>query len=357
MLNELEIFAKRLRQARIKAQLSMEALCAKMGGIVSKQAISKYEGAKMMPTSTILIALAEALKVELDYFFRPFSFDLGNFDVSFRKKSSVGAKEIAALKVQIQDEIERYLEIEEILGKEKPVLQCIETGVIETASDMEYCARKVREEWGLGTDSIANVQDMLEANGIKVIYTSAPEGFDGVSGIVNGLHYIIVLNNDKQHAERRRLTSIHELGHLLFNDKLSEKLTQHEKENLCNAFANEMLLPSEKLRLCFNGKSKIAIEELIAIGEAYGISVDAIVHKLHDMGLISEKRYRNFYICKSQNPALKKKVEEPRYKETKTNRFEAMVHSALAQQLISTSKAASLLNCSINKVRQELNVI
>ena len=86
MPNELEIFAKRLRQARIKAQLSMESLCERMGGIVSKQAISKYEGAKMMPTSTTLIALAEALKVKLDYFFRPFSFDLGDFDVSFRKK-------------------------------------------------------------------------------------------------------------------------------------------------------------------------------------------------------------------------------------------------------------------------------
>ena len=98
MLNELEIFAKRLRQARIKAQLSMESLCERMGGIVSKQAISKYEGAKMMPTSTILIALAEALKVELDYFFRPFSFDLGNFDVSFRKKASVGAKDVSALR-------------------------------------------------------------------------------------------------------------------------------------------------------------------------------------------------------------------------------------------------------------------
>ncbi|MBQ8423033.1 MAG: ImmA/IrrE family metallo-endopeptidase [Coprobacter sp.] len=357
MPNELEIFAKRLRQARIKAQLSMEALCERMGSIVSKQAISKYEGAKMMPTSTILIALAEALNVELCYFFRPFTFDLGNFDVSFRKKSSVGVKEVSALKVQIQDDIERYLEIEEILGKEKPVLNNIETGVLKSTTDMEQCAKRVREQWGLGKDGIANVQDLLEANGIKVIYTNAHEGFDGVSGVVNGLHYIIVLNNEKNHTERRRLTSIHELGHLLFNDKFSAELTPHEKENLCNAFANEMLLPSETLQLYFGEKSKIAIEELITLGETFGISVDAIVHKLHNMGLVSEKRYRSFYIRKNQNPLLKKKVEATRYKETKTNRFEAMVYSALAQQLISTSKAASLLNCTINKVRQELDVI
>ena len=357
MQNELEIFGKRLHQARIKAQFSMEALCESMGGIVTKQAISKYEGSKMMPTSTILIALAQALKVEIDYFFRPFTFELNEFKVSFRKKASIGAKEISAIKVQIQDDVERYLEIEEILGKETQAPLTIETGPIRTPADMEECARKIRQKWNLGNDSIANVQDMLESNGIKVIYTNAPEGFDGVSGVVNGMHYIIVLNAQKEHTERRRLTSIHELGHLLFNDKFSDNLTPHEIENLCNAFANEMLLPAEKLNQYFGGKSKIAIEELISVAEAYGISVDAIVHKLHDMGLVSEKRYRSFYIRKSQSPSLKNKVEMPRYKETNTNRFEAMVYSALAQQMISTSKAASFLNCSVNKVRQELNVI
>ena len=357
MLSELETFAKRLRQARIKAKLSMDALSAKMDGVVSKQAISKYEAAKMMPTSTTLIAMADALAVELDYFLRPFSFDVDNLEVSFRKKSSVGAKDVSALKVQIQDDIERYLEVEEVLGREIPKMCDIDVPQIKTSADMEQCAKKAREVWGLGKDSIANVDDMLEANGIKVIYTAAPEGFDGVSGIVNGIHYIIVLNKNKNHTERRRLTSLHELGHLLFNNKFSNALTQHEKENLCNAFANEMLLPSEKLQLYFGGKTKIAFEELFAFGETYGISADAIVHKLHEMGIISDKRYKTFYIRKNQNPALKARVEESRYRENTPKRFESMVYSALAQKLITISKAASLLNCSVNEVRQKLNII
>ena len=49
MNNNLETFAKRLQQARLKAKLSMEKLSEKMNGIVTKQAISKYEKAKMMP--------------------------------------------------------------------------------------------------------------------------------------------------------------------------------------------------------------------------------------------------------------------------------------------------------------------
>lgn len=357
MLSDLETFAKRLRQARIKAKLSMDALCKNIGGVVTKQAISKYEAAMMMPSSTILIALADALAVDLDYFFRPFSFALDNFEVSFRKKSSVGSKDVSALKVQIQDDIERYLEVEEILGIAPTTVCNINVDNIKTPEDMEQCGQQVRRIWGLGDDCIANVPDMLEANGIKVIYTAAPDGFDGVSGIVNGIHYVIVLNQDREHIERRRLTSLHELGHLLFNNKFSDGLTQHEKEKLCNAFANEMLLPSKKLKLFFGGKDRIAFEELFAVGEAYGISADAIVHKLHEMGIVSDKRYKSFFIRKNQNPALKVKVEESRYKENSSRRFETMVYSALAQKLITASKAASLLNCSLNEVRQKLNTI
>ena len=96
MLNEMETFAKRLRQARVKEKISMEALSRLLNGSVSKQAISKYEAAKMMPSSTILIALADALRVDLDYFFRSFAFDVQEMKVSFRKKASVGTKDIEA---------------------------------------------------------------------------------------------------------------------------------------------------------------------------------------------------------------------------------------------------------------------
>lgn len=355
--NATETFGLRLRQARIKARLSMEGLCEKMKGAVTKQAISKYEGGKMMAGSETLQALAAALGVDIDYFFRPFTFDLRTFEVSFRKKSSVGAKEVAALKVQIQDEIERYLEIEEIVGAECHLPERIDTGIITTRQDIEQCARRIRQEWRLGTDCIANVPNMLEAHGIKVIYTDAAEGFDGVSGVVNGTHYIIVLNANKKHIERRRLTAVHELGHLLFNEALGYGLTGREKERLCNAFASELLLPEERIMQYFGGKPKIEFKEVIALGEAYGISADAIVHKMHDMDIVSEKRYRGYCIRKNKNARLKEWLERSRYTELSANRLETMVYSALAQQLISTTRAASLLGCTVDKVCNSLNVI
>ena len=357
MYELLNVFAQRLKQARILKKMSMDQLASKMGGLVSKQAISKYESAKMMPNSTVLVALATALDVEADYFFRPLTFNVDDFEVSFRKKSDTRVKDVNALKVRIQDEVERYLEIEEILGKEKVRIQPFNGEALLSSVQMRELAIQVRKEWNLGLDAIGNVQDVLEAHGIMVICTVAPEEFEGVSGVVNGDNLIVVLNSMQKHVECRRFTALHELGHLLFNHRFSPSLTVRERENLCNAFASEMLLPSETLRSIFTPGEKISTSELRQLQLVYGISIDAIMHKLKEIGIISESKYKTYCIRKNQNEAMKKFVEETCYQENLSTRFMAMVYAAAAKDLISTSKAASLLHTSVSTVRKHLNVI
>lgn len=356
-MTELEIFAQRLRQARILKKISMDQLVQRIGCLVTRQSISKYELAKMKPTSTILISLATALDVDAEYFFRPFAFDVNQFQVSFRKKSGIGSKEINALKIQIQDQVERYLEVEELLGKSVGGIHCSDCETLSTPKQMRDLACKLRLDWNLGDDAIGNVQDILEAKGIKVIFTEAPKGFDGVSGIVNDKDFIIVLNSTQSHVERRRFTGMHELGHLLYDNRFSEQLTPRERETLCNAFASEMLLPTSKLAEIFKPGEKISIYELRQLQMVYGISIDAIMHKLYELGIISDSRYKTYNIRKSQSRSLKVFVEASCYKENLTNKFETMVYAAAAKDLITTSKAASLLHSSISTVCKHLNSI
>ncbi len=335
----------------------MDQLVDKIGGIITKQAISKYEAAKMKPNSTVLVALAEALDVDPDYFFRPFTFDVNELKVSFRKKSNTSVKDIKSLKVQIQDEVERYLEIEDILGKDKHSTPQIDSDELSTPSQMRELAYNLREKWQLGLDAIGNVQDILEAHGIKIICTDAPLGFDGVSGVINEKDYIVVLNKRQAHVERRRFTTMHELGHLLFNKHFSSTLTLREKEKLCDAFASEMLLPSTILQSTFVPGEKISTSEVRQLQLVYGISFDAIMHKLNELGIINNSKYKIYCIRKNKNEALKKFVEDSCYNEAFSTKFETMVYAAAAKDLISTSKAASLLHSSINTVRNHLNVI
>lgn len=354
----LNDFAHRLKQARVRAKLSLEALSQKMDGTITKQAISKYEKGLMAPSSSSLIALAKALDTSLDFFFRPLSPDLQNLEVSFRKKSNIGVKEIESLKVTIQDDIERFLEIESIIGKDdnkpKPITEGI---VLSNHNDMVEQAKRLRREWNLGHMPISNIQDMLESNGVKVVFFDGPDGFDGVSGVVNRDNFIMVLNTKVDMVERKRFTAMHELAHLLFNKFFDRSLSKLDQEKMCHAFANEMLIPGEVLKDAFEGKKKISFEELVYFQELYGISIDAIVHKLNDMGIFSDSRYRSYSIRKNTDSEFKTEVEKSRFKEIQTPRFEAMVYGALASELISESKAASLLDKPVEIIHKTLTLV
>ena len=261
------------------------------------------------------------------------------------------------MKVRIQDAVERYLEVEEILGKDKETFLQTDGEPLSSSAQMRDQANRLRDKWQLGYDALGNVQDMLEEHGIKVICTEAPSGFDGVSGIVNGKDYIVVLNKSQKHVERRRFTTMHELGHLLFDKRFSPTLSLREKEKLCDAFANEMLLPSKVVQTVFSPGEKISTFEVRQLQVVYGISFDAIMHKLHDLGIINDSKYKTYCIRKNHDDAWKQFVEATYYQEGFSTKFEMMVYAAAAKDLISTSKAASLLHSSVSTVRKHLNVI
>lgn len=358
MANELEIFAKRLKSARLMAKLSMEGLCNIMNGAVSKQTISKYEAAKMLPSLSILNNLSQALNVDLEYFFRPYTFDMASIEVSFRKKRSVSAKEEAALKERVQDEIERYLEVEDILGVQIPFSQPVSKAPISSLQDMAIRAQDLRRDWHLGEAPIANVPSLLENRNIRVIALyDTPNGFEGLSGIINEKYPVIILNANKT-VERKRLTALHELGHILYNEYFAPNVSDHDKEKLCNAFACEMLIGSSIIASVFGSNRKeISLNELIPLQQDFGVSIDAIVMKANQIGLLSDSRYRGYFIRKNQSSSFKNFAESTRYVEKPTQRFESMVYCAMARELISESKAASLLGIPVSEVRNGLNLM
>jgi transcriptional regulator with XRE-family HTH domain len=255
-------FAKRLKQARQKAGLSMEALADKIGNEVSKQTISKYEAGKTMAGSAILIKLAQALEVAVDYFFKPFSFDVSEIEVSFRKKASIGVKEQTALKFKIQEDVERFIDIERILGIEPSISLINIPSRISSPRQIIMLAQEVRTTWGLGISPISCVKDVLMSHGIKVFDITGPNGFDGISGYANESTPLIVVNSNIANTERRRFTHMHELAHLLANTHFDEALSNHDKEHLCNDFASEMLLPTQVIEKEFGHKSRISFQEL-----------------------------------------------------------------------------------------------
>lgn len=341
------IFGKRLKSAREMNGLSMANLVEKMEDIVSKQAISKYEAGKMLPDSTVLIKLAEILGVKVDYFFRPFTVSLSG--IEFRKKAKMTEKSRKSVEQQVMDHVERYFEIEEIAGIERNASSLRREEIIRSREDVIKLVQEIRKDWGLGKDGITDVISLLENKGIKVIEFDAPCEFDGLSGTA-GEDIVIVLNSNIQPTERKRFTALHELGHLIMN--FDESVDEKAEEKLCHAFASEFLIPSEVFKDIIGDISKSTLN-MVAFAEIqhnFGISIDALIKKADDEGMITGNRYKNYHIRKNTNPSFKQYVEKSRIENEQPHRFISLVYDAYSRSLISVSKAAALLNIPVSDV-------
>src|SRR5690554_1467087 len=105
------VFSKKLLSARILNAFSQQKLADESD--VSKQMISKYEKGLSMPSSEVLIKLAKALQVKIDYFFTPQTVELGR--LNFRKKSRLSITRLNTIKEEVKNRVSNYLEIENIL--------------------------------------------------------------------------------------------------------------------------------------------------------------------------------------------------------------------------------------------------
>lgn len=344
------IFGKRLANARKIRCLSQRELCDRLGGLISNNAIAKYETGKMLPSSTVLIALSKALDMELDYFFRPFTFQIDADKFEFRKRSSLGKKQENALKETIITQIEKYLEVESITNDGKRFNISYKDTIVHTANDARSLGNRLRQELDLGSDGILSPIDILENRGVKIIEVDANGKFDG-SCICDNEIPVIVLNKNSD-SERKRLTLFHELAHLLLSFG-----NETDIEKLCSIFASEVLLPSAVLKQIVGEKRKnISLVELKDIQSLYGISVEAIMIKALQLSIINESQYRSFCISLNKSESLKENVRKSVYPVEHTTRFERIVYKALSDELISVSKAANLLNESVDVVRDHLNM-
>jgi len=346
-----EIFARRLEQARRMRGLSLRALSEATGGKVSHNALHRYERGEMMPGDDVLIPLADALDRPLDFFFRPFSVKLTG--VEFRKKTRMGSKTVDAIQEQAADFFERYLEVEQALGLPGEFLDPLVGFSVRAAEDAETAEKLVRSKWGLGEDPLPNVMEALEANGIKVYEIEAAEHLDGFSGWADG-HPVVALaawlNRD---LPRKRFTALHEAAHLLIHPHT--KLRGKELESCCHRFAGAMLIPREVFAKEWGGyRHRISLEELVDLKVRYGMSIAAIMHRALDLDMIDGSTYKRFVIAyKSRGWHLQ---EPGQYSGTeKSTRFEQLVLRATAEEFISLSKGAALLDVPLEQFREKIS--
>ena len=292
----ISIWLKNIRRMR---GLTLDEVSQRLNGMVTKQAISKYERGLMKPSSTVMDALCKLYQASPDFLLGRKPVVLSDF--SFRSKEPVPQKLKQRIISKVQIWMEHYLALENLFDSITVFRNPVHGLNIVDFDDMENAALQVRRKWGLGNDTIASVCRILELVGIKVLELDIDEDVDGLCGWVKKTPFIVLKKNNVT-VERKRFTALHELAHILF--PCLDEMDYKRKERMCHRFASAILLPKEVVYTYVGRvRDNLSVSELSSLRGMYGVSVAAIVHRLRDLNVISVDYYNHIFDDRiKQNP-------------------------------------------------------
>lgn len=364
------MIGERLTQIRLAQNLTLDALAEKMGGVITKQALSKYELNQIQPSPLVLTKLSVALGVKTSYFLSPSTISV-KF-IAYREKTSLPPREKARVQSVVTQCLEDRVRIQTLIGQTKTNATPWNQLSISTLEDAEKQADYLRQLWKLGTSPIRNVIGTLEEHQLCVLSIEADEKFDGISALGydstgNILAGAIVSQQDIP-GERQRLTVTHELGHLVL--KIPNSI---EEEKAAFRFCSAFLAPADQLTKQIGSKrSYIDIAELLIIKKQFGISLQALIRRLFTLGIISDSYYRRWCIYISKQGWKKHEPDEleretPQWLNRNLTRLvgEGAINREEAEHVLGSSihiegsktleKRRAFLKLSVEKRRQLLN--
>ena len=348
-------FGERLRAARAIAGLSLQELADKIGNTVTKQAISKYERGDMKPEKLVDAgSFLSCPQRSGRLFFQGFcpadhhlAFSTPVESINQSPEVSQGNSARSARQVRRTGESPRHQD-----NLPKP----FQGWGTQIPGRRRACCDEAAQRVGARTRPTCRQRDRpsrVQGSSNSSWWNPAVNQtrFDGLSGCRGDVPFITLL--DHATADRIRFTLLHELAHVLLWP------TEHEDnkgdEKLCHLFASEFLLPASVLKKEFPGSDRrtLAMPELLNVKAKFGISMQAILYRARDLGILSISGYGAIM---RQFGSLGWRTSEPGDCpcSERPMQFEQLLFRAIAQDAISLSKAATLSGKSIDEIKAQL---
>lgn len=280
----------RIKKIRLARGYSLDDLANAMGGVVTKQALSKYERGLSMPSASVLNRLADALNVKaMQLWSEP---QLSVRFIAYRKRSTLPMKSQTAIQALVEEKLEERTRLQDFCFSSVPFDVPIERFAVASEDDAEAVAGKVRDLWRLGVDPIANLTAVLEDHLVHVIEIDAPEKFDGISAVgeneAGKPKAAAVVSRSKCPGDRQRLSLAHELAHLVMKPAKNV-----DEEKAAFRFAGAFLAPQPSLkREVGERRTSVRLEELLILKRRFGMSAQAILRRMSDLAIISPTTYK-----------------------------------------------------------------
>ena len=293
------LIPSRLRDARKVKQFSQENLGDKVG--VTRQAISAYERGDKFPDPSTFQRISEALGQPVTYFTNGDSQDFGTASARFYRKfgaETLRRNEACAVLSEWFVRTAKYFDN----FVNFPPLNLQEFEPEDTTGrysddQIDEIARSVRKSWGIGAGPISNVLALIEGKGIVVCkYELTGENVEAFS-FWSGKRAFIFMASEKDSGARIRYDLAHELGHLVLHrwieqSELENRVVLKAVETEANKFAGAFLLPSSSFP---NEIYTNRLDAFIPLKERWKVSIQAMIHRCRDLGIIDDDQALNLY--------------------------------------------------------------
>jgi Zn-dependent peptidase ImmA (M78 family)/DNA-binding XRE family transcriptional regulator len=325
MFKASRLVVARKRRAMTKVRLAETAK-------LSLSSISKYENGVTIPDATSVEALARALRFPVEFFMGPDVEEPPIGAVSFRALSSMTAGKrdsaiaAAALAMELATSIDRKFALP---APNVPDLR---------GMPPDLAAEEVRSQWGAGTRPIRSMVHILEANGVRVFsIADVGEDVDAFSFTKDGEPFVFL--STAKSGERGRFDAAHELGHLVLH---RHGVPDREAERQADTFASSFLMP--KASVLAVSRRNPSVAELLELKLNWSVSVVAMAHRLHALGMISEWHYRTLCIEMAQRGYRK---AEPNPITRETSQVLDKVFAALRSEGVTKTDVAKELRVHV----------
>jgi Zn-dependent peptidase ImmA (M78 family)/DNA-binding XRE family transcriptional regulator len=362
---------ERLAGARKRAKLTQAQIGERLG--VARTTVVAMEKGERRPSNTELVRLAEIVGVTVHDLSRE---GLIRAEVSPRFRMSVTDADAAA----VQDAVERlrvlggrYVELERLHGLHRPraPLESLQTYRIELGASTgvdpklegEDAARTARAMLALGDEPLIELDERFETEaGLRIFYLDRLPARLAAFLLWSDEVGACVAINRTHPVERQRWSLTHELGHFLRDRESGDVLEdgdsfQPPTEIFPEAFTKEFLLPTAGVRKRFTERcrsGKFTPIDLHALSRTFGVSFQAMAHRLEDLQLLPRGSYEKVV----QN-RLRPRGPDPRESEPEPlllrlglpERYVTLAVSAYDQEMLSESELAEALSTDVPTAR------
>src|SRR5262245_12606263 len=167
---------------------------------------------------------------------------------------------------------------------------------IDPAELAESVAQQERQRLGLGDQPVIYLRNTLEWDvGLRIFYWDLPSKIAGMYAYTADLGCCILVNR-KHPPERRRVSMLHEYGHLIVDrykpgiDYLTMPGRKPANERVAESFALSFLMPTSSVRQRFHDivttTGDFRVADLRRLSHFYYVSVEAMALRLEQLGLI-----------------------------------------------------------------------